>query len=149
MPLWGAAKAPPSSRIPSLPSLPSLPPAIQARLPARLLEHKWYIAGGAATLGTVLLLSALGAPEKPKPIPSPIDTLPLDELRTQAYPPDALPGAHDVDTPYGSIRVYEWGPEKGDKVLLIHGISTPSVALAGVFNKLVKKGCRVMMFGMK
>jgi pimeloyl-ACP methyl ester carboxylesterase len=51
-----------------------------------------------------------------------------------------------VPTPYGSIRVYEWGPEDGQKVLLIHGVSTPSVALGGVANGLAEKGCRVMLF---
>ncbi len=45
------------------------------------------------------------------------------------YPPDVLPGARDVDSPYGSLRVYEWGPKDGRRVLLIHGISTPSIAL--------------------
>ena len=43
----------------------------------------------------------------------------LDEL---PYPPDALPGERDVGSPYGSIRVYEWGPEGGRKVLLVHGM---------------------------
>lgn len=62
------------------------------------------------------------------------------------YPTDALPGGRDVDTPYGNIRVYEWGPETGRKVLLVHGISTPCIALAGVANLLVERGCRVMLF---
>ena len=68
-------------------------------------------------------------------------------METLPYPPDALPGARDVDSPYGSIRVYEWGPEDGEKILLIHGISTPSIALTDLANKLVGKGCRVMLFG--
>ncbi len=46
---------------------------------------------------------------------------------------------------YGTIRVYEWGPENGRKVLLVHGISTPCLALGGVANALVEKGCRVML----
>lgn len=145
--LWGAPEPPPS-RLPSLPSLPSLPP----RLSSRLLEHRWYIAGGAAALGTVIFLSSLRTADKPRPIPSPKETvlpdLSPEEVKNLPYPPDALPGARDVETPYGSIRVYEWGPEKGDRVLLIHGISTPSVALVGVANRLVRKGCRVMLFGM-
>jgi hypothetical protein len=152
--LWGTPEPPPS-RIPALPKLPKLPkiPSISPRISSRLLEHKWYIAGGAGALATVILLGSLRTAAKPLPIPSPKDTLlpNLDpvELKELPYPPDALPGARDVDTPYGSIRVYEWGPEKGDKVLLIHGISTPSVALAGVANRLVRKGgCRVMLFGM-
>lgn len=144
--LWGAPEPPPPSRLPSLPSLPSLPP----RLSSRLLEHRWYIAGGVATLSVVILLSRLRIADKPKAIPSPKETilpnLSPEELKSLPYPPDALPGARDVDTPYGSIRVYEWGPEKGDRVLLIHGISTPSVALVGVANRLVKRGCRVMLF---
>lgn len=61
------------------------------------------------------------------------------------YPTDALPVASDVSS-YGSIRVYEWGPESGPKVLLVHGISTPCVALGDVAYGLVEKGCRVMLF---
>jgi len=44
------------------------------------------------------------------------------------------------------MRVYEWGPQEGKKVLLIHGITTPCVALGSVANALVEKGCRVMLF---
>jgi len=44
------------------------------------------------------------------------------------------------------MRVYEWGPETGRKVLLVHGITTPCVALGSVANALVEKGCRVMLF---
>lgn len=64
------------------------------------------------------------------------------------YPPDALPGGRDVETPYGSIRVYEWGPEDGDRVLFVHGISTPVVALGDLGHEMVSRGYRVMMFGM-
>ncbi|KAI0385894.1 alpha/beta-hydrolase [Hypomontagnella monticulosa] len=62
------------------------------------------------------------------------------------YPLDALPGGRDVATPYGSIRVYEWGPEDGEKALLVHGISTPTVALGDLGHELVGKGHRVMLF---
>ena len=49
------------------------------------------------------------------------------------------------DEQLGTIRVYEWGPEKGRKVLLVHGISTPCVSLGGIANALVEKGCRVLL----
>lgn len=62
------------------------------------------------------------------------------------YPPDALPGGRNVDTPDANTRVYEWGPENGRKVLFIHGISTPCIALARMARQLVSKGCRVMLF---
>jgi len=74
-------------------------------------------------------------------------TLSKSEQEKLSYPPDALPGARDVTTPYGSIRVYEWGPEAGRKVLLVHGISTPCVALMDVADLLVERGCRVILFG--
>lgn len=69
-----------------------------------------------------------------------------DEKLELPYPPDALPGARDVDTPFGSFRIYEFGPLDGRKALLVHGISTPCLALGGVAHALVEKGCRVMLF---
>jgi pimeloyl-ACP methyl ester carboxylesterase len=47
---------------------------------------------------------------------------------------------------YGSIRVYEFGPEDGPKVLMIHGINTTCQTLGKIANTLVHKGCRVMLF---
>jgi signal recognition particle GTPase len=47
---------------------------------------------------------------------------------------------------YGSIRVYEWGPEDGPRVLFIHGINTTCQTLGKLAHALVKKGCRVMLF---
>ncbi|KAK4547166.1 hypothetical protein LTR36_001387 [Oleoguttula mirabilis] len=75
-----------------------------------------------------------------------LQLLSAQKLEDLPYPPNALPGARDVDSPYGNIRVYEWGPEDGRKVLLVHGISTPCISLAGVATLLVEKGCRVMLF---
>ncbi|KAK8090056.1 hypothetical protein PG997_005017 [Apiospora hydei] len=64
------------------------------------------------------------------------------------YPPDgALPGARDVATPYGSVRVYEWGPEDGERVLLIAGISTPTISLGDLAWEMSERGYRVMLFG--
>ena len=70
-----------------------------------------------------------------------------DQLATCAYPPTSLPGARDIETPYGSIRTYEWGPTTGRKILFVHGISTPCIALAGLAQELVEQhGCRVLLF---
>jgi len=51
-----------------------------------------------------------------------------------------------VTSPYGTSRVYEWGPEEGRKVLFVHGISTPCIALSNIAHGLVAKGCRVLLF---
>lgn len=133
---------------------PSIATSRSSRLPVVQL-HPYVLIGG-ASLGTLLLLRTLSGlsgaltPTKPKVIPSPREKvlqLSAEEGTTLPYPLDALPGGRDVDSQFGSIRVYEWGPEDGDKILLIHGISTPSIALADLAHKLVHKGCRVMLFG--
>ena len=87
-------------------------------------------------------------------IPSPRTSAALRGL-TQAerdalpYPPDgALPGSRDVPTPYGSVRVYEWGPKDGERVLLIAGISTPTLSLGDLAWEMSERGYRVMLFGM-
>lgn len=81
---------------------------------------------------------------------SPVEThlphLTKDEIEQLPYPPDLIPGARDVPTPYGSIRVYEWGPVDAErKVMLIHGISGGCPALLSCAEEFVSKGCRVMM----
>ena len=65
-----------------------------------------------------------------------------------SYLKDAIPGGRSVETPYGIIRVYEWGPEDGEKVLLIHGISAPALTVSGLADELALKGHRVLIFGM-
>lgn len=103
-----------------------------------------------ATIAAITVSRRLFREEKVKIIKGPATTL-LPKLTDAEkallpYPPDALPGARDVDSPYGTTRVYEWGPEDGRKVLLIHGITPPSLALGAIARRLVEKGCRVMLF---
>ena len=119
--------------------------------PARLAL---CLVAGAASLGAWSIIRStrlsLGS-HKIRVVPSPRESvlphLSGDAFEHLPYPPNAFPGARDVDTPYGSIRVYEWGPEDGHAVLLIHGISTPSIALGPLARRLVESGCRVMLFG--
>lgn len=88
-----------------------------------------------------------GIPTRPPVLKAPSTRLLTAEEYDQIpYPPDALPGGRNISTPYGNIRAYEWGPEDGRKVLFVHGISTPCIALSRVASRLVKKGCRVMLF---
>jgi hypothetical protein len=83
----------------------------------------------------------------PSPLISVLPELGAVNVKNLAYPPDYFPGARDVETPWGSIRVYEFGPENGTKVLFVHGISTPCLSLGGMAHHFVQKGCRVMLFG--
>ncbi|UKZ87865.1 uncharacterized protein TrAFT101_003639 [Trichoderma asperellum] len=121
------------------------------RWPSPLPQTAVAVTATAVATATLLLFarSAL-RPRWGKALPNPLKTtiprLPRDEVEGLVYQPDAFPGARDVDTPYGSIRVYEFGPEDGEKVLLVHGISTPCITLALIAHGLVKRGCRVMLF---
>lgn len=105
---------------------------------------------GASFTAGLLLRSLFNRPEhKEIVLRSPrtkVFGIPEEENRQLPLPDDALPGARDVASPYGSIRVYEWGREDGPKVLLVHGITTPCIALGGVAHALVDRGCRVMLF---
>ena len=120
----------------------------------RLPKVQRYAIIGAASVGGLSILWALTSSSKSArrpPIASPRDSL-LPDLSPEdaaelPYHPAALPGARDVDSPWGTIRVYEFGPRDGEKVLLIHGISTPSIALTDLAHKLVGRGRRVMLFG--
>lgn len=108
------------------------------------------VTGASFTLG-ILLRSLFHRREvRETVLPSPRATvlpgLSDEENRKLPLPNDVLPGARDVASPHGSIRVYEWGREDGPKVLLVHGITTPCIALGGVAHALVDRGCRVMLF---
>ncbi|GAB7338352.1 hypothetical protein MBLNU457_4655t1 [Dothideomycetes sp. NU457] len=109
-----------------------------------------YIVGFGITSGLYNYLHKCFSPSSLPIIPSPLVTnLPgksVWEHSEPPYPPDALPGARDVDTPHGKVRAYEWGPEDGRKVLLVHGISTPCISLARLAENLVQKGCRIILF---
>ena len=113
-----------------------------------------YLAVGAVSAGAILFLASrinTNHASNENIIPSPSQTvlpkLSPSEIQDLPYPPQSLPGQRDVDSPLGTTRVYEWGPEDGRKILLVHGISTPSIALAGLADKLVQKEFRVMLFG--
>ncbi|CAI6335696.1 unnamed protein product [Periconia digitata] len=107
----------------------------------------------AASLGTLLAWTSVRASfhsAASEPIPSPasslIPHLSQEQVKKLPYPPHPLPGLRDVDSPYGRTRVYEWGPEDGPRILLIHGISTPSIALTDLAHRLTAEGYRVLLF---
>lgn len=108
------------------------------------------VTGASFVLGVYLHSLLTRTDETPRILPSPLSTLvpSLSDADKAALPLplDVLPGARDVPTPYGSIRVYEWGPEDGEKVLFVHGITTPCLAVGGIAHELADKGCRVLLF---
>lgn len=102
----------------------------------------------AAATGLYLLLRPASDP--PTTVPSPrtdLAQLNSAEIARLPYPPDLYPGARWVDTPYGVIRVYEWGAETGRKVVFVHGIGMPCCVARDLLWELADAGYRVMTFG--
>ena len=115
-----------------------------------------HLALAAVITTSIVLLQWRAGSNKPadrrRRIASPRETL-LPRLSAKKaaalpYSPQILPGARDVETLYGKMRVYEWGPENGKKVLLIHGDTTPGPMLGPIASQLADRGCRVMILGM-
>ena len=113
--------------------------------------HTSYSVSVLTVLALLRLASRPRVINSPTIVPSPRDTLlPLlscAEAAALPYPPDIFPGARDVDSPYGVMRVYEWGPEDGRKVVFVHGDSTPGPVLGPIARALVDKGFQVLVFG--
>lgn len=127
-------------------------PAWTLNLRAPAERAGFYLALGAVGVSAGLVATLLTRERRPSrqcigsPRKTHLPQLSEEEIAALPYPPDVLPGSRDVETPYGCIKVFEWGPEDGEKVLLLHGISTPCLALGTLAEEIVSKGYRVMLF---
>lgn len=101
-------------------------------------EKKAFVLGAVSVVSLKLAVSLLSKPE-PAIIKAPTPS-------KSGYDSDFYPGGKDLLTPYGSIRVYEFGPEKGERVLFVHGITTPSPVFGGILPKIAEAGYRVCTF---
>lgn len=79
---------------------------------------------------------------------SALETRHLEHKCKPPYRKDTFPGSREFETVYGTIQIFEWGPKDGEKVLLVHGLGTPCIALGDMAKEFVNKGCRVMLFGL-
>lgn len=146
-----------SSWIPRFPlpiSLPSLFPSHLGQLSAQpvrmsfLSSHTNRLQDGrmalAAAAGIASLLYLLSNARLRTNYPKVLKAPPKDN--EPPYPANVFSGGADLETPYGRIHYYEFGPEDGKKLLLVHGISTPSPAWAYLAPFLVKAGYRILCF---
>ncbi|CAE6419446.1 unnamed protein product, partial [Rhizoctonia solani] len=114
-------------------------------------------------LATVIPLIALystlpalssGVPSKPKIYPS-LGTIVVAENSRIArlkkhvdeiYPADIYGPGHTVELTKGQVRYWLFGPEEGKRVVLIHGLSIPSIIWKEVATRLSRTGFRVLLF---
>ena len=99
----------------------------------------------------VCLISSYTKRTKPRKISSPreilLPFLSPSQTFTLPYPFNLLLGPRDVDSPYGVLRVYQWGTKKGKKVILVRDDITPAPFFTPIAKALVERGCRVLMIG--
>ncbi|KAG8690906.1 hypothetical protein FRC11_008205 [Ceratobasidium sp. 423] len=70
----------------------------------------------------------------------------LKKLADEIYPADIYGPGHTVELTKGQVKYWLLGPEEGKRVVLIHGISIPSLIWKEVATRLSKTGFRVLLF---
>lgn len=62
------------------------------------------------------------------------------------YSPDFYPNGTNLELPAGTMRYWEFGNENGNRVVLIHGISTGSSCYDKLARDLANNGHRVLVY---
>ncbi|THU81870.1 alpha/beta-hydrolase [Dendrothele bispora CBS 962.96] len=75
-----------------------------------------------------------------------LDILPLTCNSWKIYPEDIYPGGGYLDTDFGKVRYWLFGPETGIKIVLIHGLSLPSLIWKHIAPSLASHGFRVLVY---
>ncbi|KAL5527956.1 hypothetical protein ACEPAG_6757 [Sanghuangporus baumii] len=97
----------------------------------------------------ILLLRFLAAfplpPEDVAVYPS-LASLPKDSRSWNIYPENFYEGGNYVRFPFGRVRYWLFGPEDGQKIVLVHGLSIPAIIWKDVAPQLAGKGFRVLVY---
>jgi len=73
-------------------------------------------------------------------------SLPPTSKSWTIYPEDFYPGGGYATFPNGKVRYWLLGPEKGKKIVLIHGLSIPAIIWKDVAPVLAARGFRVLLY---
>ncbi|KAF7351665.1 Alpha beta hydrolase [Mycena sanguinolenta] len=99
---------------------------------------------------TFYLLVSFPPPPGPLPVPSyqGLASLPTDSRAREVYSENWVDGGEGayVDLPMGRTRYWLVGPEKGKKIVLIHGLSVPALIWGPLVPPLVAAGHRVLLY---
>ncbi|KAI0832810.1 alpha/beta-hydrolase [Trametes gibbosa] len=72
--------------------------------------------------------------------------LPKSSPAWSIYPDSFYEGGAYAKFPYGTVRYWLIGPEDGKRVVLIHGLSVPSIIWKDIAPKLAATGHRVLLY---
>lgn len=101
---------------------------------------------GPPLLLTAYFLAAFPSPPAPILVHDSLSSLPPTAKSWEIYPEDIYPGGAYVELPYGKVRYWLLGPETGRKVVMIHGLSIPSIIWKDIAPALASKGYRVLLY---
>lgn len=73
-------------------------------------------------------------------------SLPASLDIAKVYPEDLFEGGAEVLLSYGKVKYWVLGPEDGQKVVLVHGLSMPSIVFKDVAPALASNGFRVLVY---
>ncbi|KAF4619496.1 hypothetical protein D9613_004744 [Agrocybe pediades] len=95
---------------------------------------------------TTYFMAAFPSPPAPVFINPSLASLPPTAKSWSIYPEDYYPGGGYAPLPSGKVRYWLMGPEKGKKVILIHGLSIPAIIWKDVAPTLAARGYRVLVY---
>ncbi|KAJ3501333.1 hypothetical protein NLJ89_g9379 [Agrocybe chaxingu] len=95
---------------------------------------------------TTYFFAAFPTPPAPIFIHPSLASLPPTSKSWEIYPEDFYPGGGYAEFPTGRVRYWLLGPEKGKKVVLIHGLSIPAIIWKDVAPTLASRGYRVLLY---
>ncbi|KLO14437.1 alpha/beta-hydrolase [Schizopora paradoxa] len=75
-----------------------------------------------------------------------LEAQPTDSRVREVYPEDIYPGGGYANLPMGRTKYWLFGPEDGEKVVLIHGLTIPAITWKDIAPKLVEKGFRILAY---
>ncbi|KDR84352.1 hypothetical protein GALMADRAFT_55533 [Galerina marginata CBS 339.88] len=95
---------------------------------------------------TTYFMAAFPNPPPPVFIHPSLASLPATSKSWSIYPEDFYTGGGYATFPNGKVRYWLLGPEKGKKVVLIHGLSIPAIIWKDVAPSLAARGYRVLLY---
>ncbi|KAJ8517735.1 hypothetical protein ONZ45_g5096 [Pleurotus djamor] len=95
---------------------------------------------------TTYFFAAFPSPPEPLLIYPSLESLPKAHSSWDIYPEEFYDGGAYVKFPYGKVRYWLIGPEDGEKIVLIHGLSIPAMIWKDVAPQLAEKGYRVLLY---
>ncbi|KAH9482114.1 hypothetical protein JR316_0004209 [Psilocybe cubensis] len=95
---------------------------------------------------TTYFMAAFPSPPAPISVHPSLASLPSTSKSWSIYPEDFYTGGGYAVFPTGKVRYWLLGPEKGKKIVLIHGLSIPAIIWKDVAPKLVASGHRVLLY---